>query len=83
MAKEGSEPDEIERARSQEQKLAGKAKREAAERKRQLKLFSNAALRAIKAKDARAFTELLRYANVRENSPEWKKAWEYFYSGGE
>ena len=37
-------------------------------------------LRAIKAKDARRFTELLKQAGIRENSPEWKGAWKAFYS---
>jgi hypothetical protein len=37
-------------------------------------------LRAIKAKDARAFTELLLQAGIREGSPEWKNAWKAFYS---
>jgi hypothetical protein len=32
----------------------------------------------MKAKDERAFAADLRRANVRENSPEWKRAWEYF-----
>jgi hypothetical protein len=82
MADEDRELDEIERTCAQEQSLTGKPKREAAERKRLLKVFSQAALRAMKARDARAFTALLRHANVRENSPEWERAWKYFYSGG-
>ena len=38
-------------------------------------------LKAIKAKDARVFSELLRQAGVHEGSPEWKNAWKAFYSG--
>ena len=38
-------------------------------------------LRAIKTKDARVFTELLKQAEIREGSPEWKNAWKAFYSG--
>ncbi len=37
-------------------------------------------LKAIKAKDARIFTELLRQAGIREGSPGWKNAWKAFYS---
>ena len=37
--------------------------------------------KAIKAKDARVFSELLRQAGVHEGSPEWKNAWKAFYSG--
>ncbi len=37
-------------------------------------------LKAIKAKDARIFTELLKQAGIREGSPEWKNAWKAFYS---
>ncbi len=37
-------------------------------------------MQAIKAKDARVFTELLRQAGISEGSPEWKNAWKAFYS---
>jgi len=37
-------------------------------------------LKAIKTKDVRVFTELLRQAGVREGSPEWKNAWKEFHS---
>ena len=80
MTKDDRETDEIEWARMEEQGLASRAKREAAEKKRVLKRFSDAALKAKRAKDARAFTQQLRLANVDENSPEWEKAWKYFYS---
>lgn len=72
--------EDIERSRTQEQALAGAGKREAAERRRALKRFSVAALKAKKANDARAFAEQLRALEISEDSPEWKKAWEYFYS---
>lgn len=49
-----------------------------AERKK--KKLAEDGLRAIKAKDARRFTELLRQAGIREGSPEWKNAWKAFYS---
>lgn len=49
-----------------------------AERKK--KKLAKDGLKAIKAKDARVFTELLRQAGIREGSPEWKNAWKAFYS---
>jgi len=66
--------------REEQRKLAGGAGRESAERERILRIFSEKALRAIQAKDARAFAVALREANVAENSPEWKRAWELFRS---
>ena len=80
MAGDEGRGDEIERARTQEQGLTSAAKREAAEKRRQLKIFSGKAWQAITANDARAFAEQLRLANVRENSPEWGRAWEFFRS---
>jgi plasmid replication initiation protein len=74
------EEDDIEKTRRQDQSLAGKARREAAEREQALKLFSEKALQAKKAKDARAFASLLRLQNVSENSEEWTNAWKFFYS---
>jgi hypothetical protein len=64
----------------EQRKLAGGASHESDERKRILKIFSGKALSAIQAKDARAFAVALREANVTENSPEWKRAWELFRS---
>jgi len=37
-----------------------------------------AAMKAIKAKNERAFSEELRRAGVKDGSPEWKKAWEIY-----
>jgi len=72
---------EIEQVRAQEEGLASAPKREAIEKRRILKLFSEKALKAKKAKDARAYAEQLRFLKIREDSPEWKKAWEFFHSG--
>jgi hypothetical protein len=47
------------------------------ERKRKL---AEDGLKAIKAKDARIFTDLLRQAGIVEGSPEWRNAWKAFYS---
>ena len=74
------EDDEIEKTRREDQTLATRAKREAAERERGDKLFARKALQAKKAKDARAFATLLRLRNVPEDSQEWKNAWKFFYS---
>jgi hypothetical protein len=71
--------DEIEQARIQEQAGTVAAKREAAEKRRQIRIFSAKAKRIKKANDARAFGELLREAKIREDSPEWQQAWKYFY----
>jgi hypothetical protein len=51
-----------------------------AEIERKKRKLAEDGLKAIKAKDARTFTELLRQAGVREGSPEWKNAWKAFYS---
>ncbi len=56
--------------REEKSKLAGGAKRESAEGERIQQIFSGKALRAIQAKDVRAFAVALREANVTENSPE-------------
>jgi hypothetical protein len=74
------EDDEIEKSRQQEQAGASAAKRGASERRKILKIFSQKALRAKKAKDARAYAEQLRLLKIDEDSLEWKKAWEFFYS---
>ena len=47
----------------EKRRLAGGAGRESARRERILKIFSGKALRAIQAKDARAFAVALREAN--------------------
>ena len=62
--------DEIEDSRFQDQALTVGAKREASERKKMLKIFSRKALQAKKAKDARAYGELLRRLKIPEDSEE-------------
>jgi len=81
MAEERDKTNEIEQVRTQEQGLESAAKREAAEKRKLLKLFSEKALKAKKAKDARAYGELLRSLKIPEDSLEWKNAWKFFYSG--
>jgi len=80
MAEEKDKAEEIEQVRAQEQGLASAAKREAAEKRKLLRVFSQKALKAKKAKDARAFAEQLRFLKIREDSPEWTSAWKFFYS---
>jgi len=72
--------EEIQESRRRESAQKAAAKEFAAEKRRTLKRFSAAALKTKKANDERAFAEQLRNLDVNENSPEWKKAWEYFYS---
>ena len=66
----------------EEEKRKGGRRRpkDTAEERKKRKLAADG-LRIIKAKDARAFTELLKQAGIRENSREWKNAWKAFYEG--
>jgi hypothetical protein len=79
MVSDDERSDEIEKTRIQEQSGTVAAKREAAEKRRQIRIFSEKAKRVKRAKDARAYGQLLREARIREDSPEWKDAWKYFY----
>jgi hypothetical protein len=63
----------------EKRKAAGRGPKDADAERKKGKLAKDG-LRAIKAKDVRAFTELLRQAGIREGSPEWKNAWKAFYS---
>jgi hypothetical protein len=42
------------------------------------KALGRAILKAIEARDERAFSEQLRRAGVKDRSPEWKRAWEIY-----
>jgi hypothetical protein len=77
MSSDDDKNQEIEQSRTQDQGLASPAKREAAEKRKILKIFSQ---KALKAKDARAYAEQLRLLKISENSVEWKNAWKFFYS---
>jgi hypothetical protein len=48
-----------------------------AQRKR---VIVRAAMKAIKTRDERAFSEELRRADVKDGSAEWKNAWEIYRS---
>jgi hypothetical protein len=63
----------------EKRKVSGRGPRDAEAERKKKKLAADG-LKAIKAKDARTFTELLRQAGIREGSPEWKNAWKAFYS---
>ena len=71
--------DEIKKVRRDEQSGLAPARRDAAEKKRQMKVFVESARKLRKAKDARAFAELLRDVEFQEGSEQWKAAWDYFY----
>jgi hypothetical protein len=75
-----TDDNEIEKTRRQDQNLATRARREAAEREQGKKLFARKALQAKRAKDDRAFRTLLKLENVSEGSGEWTRAWRFFYS---
>lgn len=71
--------DDINALREEQQSKTAPAKRSAAERKRRQNKIAKILIEAKKFNDARAYAEGLRLANVSENSPEWKRAWDYFY----
>jgi hypothetical protein len=72
--------DEIKRTRAEEQAGAAKAQRDAAERKRQLKLFEVRLREAKRLKDRRGFERLLELQNVKRQTAAWDALWQYFYS---
>jgi hypothetical protein len=80
-AEEGVEIDRevLDVTQEQKRKASGRGPVDAEIERKKRKLAEDG-LRAIKAKDARTFTELLRQAGIREGSPEWKNAWKAFYS---
>jgi hypothetical protein len=55
--------------------LSGRGPSVAKEAKKK-KALARAILKAIEAKDERAFSEQLRRAGIKDGSTEWKKAWE-------
>lgn len=63
----------------EKRKTSRRGPKDIAEARKKRKLAEDG-LKAIKAKDARTFSELLRRAGIREGSPEWKNAWKAFYS---
>ncbi len=75
----GIDREVLDAIQEQKREVSGRGPRDIdAERKK--KKLGEDGLRAIKAKDARIFTELLRQAGILEGSPEWKNAWKAFYS---
>jgi hypothetical protein len=57
--------------------VSGKGPNVAKEAQRK-RAIVKAAMRAIETSDERAFSEELRRADVKDGSPEWKKAWEIY-----
>lgn len=80
MARDDRKKEEIEQVRAQDEGLESPGKREAAHKRKILKIFSEKALKAKKAKAARAYAEQLRLLKISEDSAEWKNAWKFFYS---
>ncbi len=75
----GIDPEVLDVIQEEKRKGSRRGPKDIAEERKKRKLAEDG-LRVIKAKDARAFTELLRQAGIREGSPEWKNAWKAFYS---
>lgn len=75
----GIDPEVLEVIKEQKQAASGRGPRDARAERKKRKLAEDG-LKAIKAKDARAFTVLLRQAGIQEGSVEWKNAWKAFYS---
>ncbi len=73
------DPEVLDVIQEEKRKAGGRGPVDAAAERKKKRLAEDG-LRAIKAKDARTFTELLRRAGILENSPEWKNAWKVFYS---
>jgi hypothetical protein len=65
--------------REEKRRGSGRSPRDIEAERKKNKLAEDG-LKAIKAKDARVFTELLRQAGIVEGSPEWRNAWKAFYS---
>jgi len=75
------DPEVREVMREESRKSAGRGPDVAQEERKKSK-FARAAVKAIEAKDERAFSELLRSVGVKDGSPEWERAWKRFRSAG-
>ncbi len=73
------DPDVKEVMEEQKRLVSGRGPSGAKEAQKK-RALARAALRAIEARDERAFSEQLRRAGVKDGSPEWKKAWEIYRS---
>ena len=51
-----------------------------AQEARKKRALARAILRAIEARDEKAFSEQLRRAGIKDGSPEWKRAWQIYRS---
>ena len=50
------------------------------EERRKKSILAENALRAIQARDERAFSDALRRAGIRDGSPDWERAWKFYRS---
>jgi hypothetical protein len=71
------DPDVLDVMREHTRVVSGHGPNTAKEAERK-QAITKAAMKAIKAKDERAFSAELRRAGVKDGSPEWKKAWEIY-----
>lgn len=62
-----------------EEKSRGRKRPLDQNQKQKLRKLAAAALRAIQARDAHAFSEELKRAGIREGSSEWQRAWKAFH----
>jgi hypothetical protein len=77
--REEIDPDVMEVMREQTRAVSGRGPSVAKEVQRK-RAIVKAVLNAIKTRDERAFSAELRRAEVKDGSPEWKKAWEIYRS---
>jgi hypothetical protein len=73
------DPDVQEVMREHTRAVSGRGPSLAKEMRRK-RAIVKAVLNAIKTRDERAFSAELRRAEVKDGSPEWKKAWEIYRS---
>jgi hypothetical protein len=71
--------DDVEKARRADAAAKGKARENAQETKGRREAFARKARIVIDRRDVRAFTELLKHAEISEGTPEWERAWKAFY----
>jgi hypothetical protein len=77
--REDIDPEIMEVMREHQRLASGRGPSVAKEAKKKREL-ARAILKAIEARDERAFSEQLRRAGIKDGSPEWKKAWQIYRS---
>jgi hypothetical protein len=71
---------EVKEVMEEHQRLVSGRGPGSAQEAKKKKALARAILKAIEAKDERAFSEQLRRAGIKDGSPEWKKAWQIYRS---